>query len=480
MKKTYVTTMPDDIGAFLKASRCFAELDINITRVSYNKAIDSNTLFLDASGTADQLEKADKKLSEIGYLPSQRTESSIVLLEFSLPDVPGSVTDVLALIQQFDFNISYISSQENGSDIQPFKMGLHVDDVEKIQHFLEEAKNLCPVKVIQYSAAKNTYDNSIFYNSFVSELSARAHLSAEMENALLVNTNLAMQTLDEQGQSPYRTFDSIARFAELLAACKGEQFNPRISSHALTEETHLTLIEPPCGSNTAILRHKDQTLFIDCGYACYRQEMEALFRKLLPDYDALHKTVLITHADVDHCGLLPLFDTIIASQRSADCLHAEYHHQNGFREQNTLHRPYINICKILTGYMPPTPEKIQVLHPGRADNDAPLMLTGFFTFGDLHFEVYEGKGGHLPGEIILIDYAHHIVFSGDVYLNLKGFTAEQARYNRYAPILMTSVDTDPALCAQERQMMLQRLGPGPWRIFGAHGSCKEYTVEVQP
>lgn len=44
MKKTYVTTMPDDIGAFLKASRCFAELDINITRVSYNKAIDSNTL----------------------------------------------------------------------------------------------------------------------------------------------------------------------------------------------------------------------------------------------------------------------------------------------------------------------------------------------------------------------------------------------------------------------------------------------------
>ena len=82
--------------------------------------------------------------------------------------------------------------------------------------------------------------------------------------------------------------------------------------------------------------------------------------------------------------------------------------------------------------------------------------------------------------ICLIDYAHHIVFSGDVYLNLKGFTAEQARYNHYAPILMTSVDTDPALCAQERQMMLQRLGPGPWRIFGAHGSCKEYTVEVQP
>ena len=26
MKKTYVTKMPDHIGAFLKASRCFSEL----------------------------------------------------------------------------------------------------------------------------------------------------------------------------------------------------------------------------------------------------------------------------------------------------------------------------------------------------------------------------------------------------------------------------------------------------------------------
>ena len=35
MKKTYVTSMPDDIGAFLKASKCFSALGINITRVSY-------------------------------------------------------------------------------------------------------------------------------------------------------------------------------------------------------------------------------------------------------------------------------------------------------------------------------------------------------------------------------------------------------------------------------------------------------------
>ena len=34
MKKTYVTSLPDHIGAFLKASKCLAELGLNITRVS--------------------------------------------------------------------------------------------------------------------------------------------------------------------------------------------------------------------------------------------------------------------------------------------------------------------------------------------------------------------------------------------------------------------------------------------------------------
>ena len=38
MKKTFVTTMPDRAGAFLKASRILAELGLNITRVSKSEA----------------------------------------------------------------------------------------------------------------------------------------------------------------------------------------------------------------------------------------------------------------------------------------------------------------------------------------------------------------------------------------------------------------------------------------------------------
>ena len=470
--------MPDDIGAFLRASECFSTLGVNITRVSYNKAVDSHTLFIDAEGTDEQLRKADRELESIGYLEGGTNKTSIVLIEFSLKDVPGSVTDVLMLIRDFNFNISYISSQENGTDYQSFKMGLYVEDADKIKEFLTEAERLCKVRVIDYNSSEKVYDNSIFYNTYVMGLTDAVGLSEEVRRALLVHVNLAMQTLDENGLSPYRTFDSISKFAELLGASKGKAFQPRISSHKITDTTEIVLIEPPCGSNTIVIKSQDQLLFVDSGYACYTEEMLDVLRRVVPDFDTARKTVLVTHADVDHCGLLPLFDEIIASHKTAFCLKNEFLGKDGFREKNPLHKPYIGICKLLTSYTPADPNKITVPWNNVEDLKEPLTQIGFFDFGELHFEVYEGKGGHLPGELVLIDYAHHVAITGDIYINVHGLTPEQAKYNQYAPILMTSVDTDPALCAMERRAIIGRLGVGQWQIFGAHGFKKDYSVNT--
>lgn len=478
MKKTYITTMPNHIGAFLKASECFAELGVNITRVSYNKAVDSHTLFIDVEGSEAQLKAADERLERIGYLKGAEDDRGIVLLEFHLEDKPGSVTAVLRLIHEFSLNISYISSQENGTNYQAFKMGLFVEDAEKLRAFLSRVEALCPVRVIDYNHSERVYDNSIFYRSFVSGLMRTMGLPEDSRDTLLVNSNLVMQMLDEKGQSPYKTFESIGRFAQLLSVCRDGAYSPRISRHSVTENTEVILIEPPCGSNTAILQSLGQTLFIDCGYALYRREMEAIFRRLLPDWDGMEKRVFVTHADVDHCGLLPLFDEVLASEKTRACLALEYAGEPGYREQNPLHRPYISICKTLTGYRPVSPDRVHALWTGREEQTEPLEQIGFFHFGEMHFEVYQGKGGHLAGETVLIDYTHHVAFTGDIYVNIHGMTREQASYNQYAPVLMTSVDSDPALCAEERKAILQRLGTGNWQVFGAHGMKKEYQVQM--
>ena len=478
MKKTYVTSMPNHIGAFLKASRCFSSLGINITRVSYNKAVDSHTLFIDAEGTDEQLKKADVELEKIGYLQNGGNKTSVVLIEFCLKDEPGSVTNILTLINDFNFNISYISSQENGTDYQLFKMGLYVEDHEKITKFLKEAEKLCKVRIIDYNSSEKIYDNSIFYNTYVLGLSQTMGLSEDIRKNLLVHVNLAMQTLDEQGLSPYRTFDSISKFAELLRTYKNKKFVPRISTHKITDNTEITLIEPPCGSNTIIIKSNEEFLFIDSGYACYSEEMIQILTKIVPNFHTMKKTVLVTHSDVDHCGLLPIFDEIIASHKTAQCLKNEYFGNDGYREKNPIHKPYINICKILTSYTTVDPKKITSLWNDIEHLTEPLTQIGFYDFGELHFEVYEGKGGHLPGEIILIDYTNNIAITGDIYINVHGLTAEQAEYNQYAPILMTSVDTDPKLCAEERKAIMQRLCVGNWQIFGSHGFKKDYSVNI--
>ena len=358
MKKTYATSMPNHIGAFLKASKCFAALGINITRVSYDKAVDSHMLFLDVEGTEIQIRQADAELEKIGYLQNRAFDCSVVLIEFVLEDVPGSVTNVLELINQFNFNISYINSQENGTDYQNFKMGLYVEDSDRFSEFLEQAEQLCKVRIIDYNSSGRTYDNSIFYSAFVRGLSQRLDLSDEKKQRLLVSSNLAMQTLDEQGQSPYRVFDSISKFAELLAKSKAEQFVPRITTHVVTEQTEILLIEPSCGSNTAVIQSGGRLLFVDSGYACYREEMLQVLRAAIPDFDNQPKSLLLTHADVDHCGLMNLFDEVIVSGNSARSLTKEYCKEDGLREQNPLHRPYVNICKILTDYEEVDPSKL--------------------------------------------------------------------------------------------------------------------------
>lgn len=76
----------------------------------------------------------------------------------------------------------------------------------------------------------------------------------------------------------------------------------------------------------------------------------------------------------------------------------------------------------------------------------------------------------MAGETIWVERRERLALTGDVFVNLKGFTAEQAAFNRLAPYLMTSVDTDPRKAAAERQALKGVLGEGEWIVAGAHGT----------
>ncbi len=473
MKKTFVTNLPDRSGAFLKASECFYNLGINIIRVSYNKAVDTHTLFIEVEGDEELLKKASIELEKIGYIAKLNSDSNVILVDVKLDDTTGDLVKMLQLINEYNFNISYIDTHEKEHGVQNFRLALYVDSIEKFTKFFGVAKELFPISIVEYDQAEINYDNSIFYHSFVDNIAKNSGLDDDLKGRLAVNANKIMQILDEKKVQPKDTFEIIKKFADHLVKYRGDNYCVRTTTYDITKNSSITVIEPPCGSNITFIKSNGEYLFIDSGYALYKEETLKVLKSLIPNFENIKKRVIVTHADVDHAGLLYLFDEIYVSEQTKQCFTLEANNKRGFREQNPLHLPYIRICKLLTFYNPPPIEKLITIGSMNEENLSPIFLAGKFDFNEFSFDVYLGQGGHLPGELILIDKKHKVVFSGDIYVNLKGYTDEQAEYNKYAPMLTTSVDTNKELAKLERNALLKLLDGEKYKIFSGHGQMKE-------
>jgi len=476
VKRTFTTIMPDQIGAFLKAARCVSALGLNITRVSYNKAVDIHTLFIEVEGSEEQLDKADRELTALGYINGEMNLGNVLLLEFQLDDHPGTLVPVLELIDRYSFNISYISSQENKTDHQYFKMGLFVENGREVSEFLQQASQLCPIRVLHYSSREKLLDNTVFYITFANDIAWKLGLPDADKRELILNANRIMQMLDERNSLPYKTFEYIGLFAEMIRDHRGDGYRPIVTRHKTAAGAEILSLEPPCGSNTAVLNLGDTLLFIDSGFSCYQNEQWSVLEREIRGFSSYQKEMLLTHADADHVGLIDRMEKIYLNRACLLNFRAEQADDAAIREENPLHAPYARISKILIGYRPPKANAFTVVGEQVAEADVPLKPIGTLPLGDFNFELYGGSGGHVRGEMVIVERRHRIVFTGDIFVNIKGFSKEQAAFNRLAPYLMTSVDTDPQLAKAEREAIWALLDAGEWTVFSGHGAPCTVTV----
>ncbi len=458
--------MPDKAGAFLVASRIISSYGGNIVRVNYNKAVDTHTLFIEVSADEGQHEAIERELKASGYLSNEADKSRILMIVLTLPDVPGAVTPILDILVKYNVNISYMSSQENGTGIQHFKMGLFLEDSGEMTKLIKEISKLCEIKILNYEVTDRLLDGTVFYVSFANEMRDILKLSQEETNEVLICANRLMQLMDEQNKPVLQTFDYIRRFAQFVRSRKGGNFKANVSTDELGGGYKLHVIEPPCGSNTFILQHDDELLFIDCGFACYREEMMEVLKSLIPDFRRKRKSIVLTHADVDHTGLLDMFDRIYLSQSCYDNFKLEHEGKLNFREQNPKHEPYCFLSKVISEYTPPPLDSCTII--GSRSDSKVLSHIGSVSFAGLELECYEGKGGHVKGETVIVCSNFKLVFSGDILVNIKGFSPEQREFNSLAPFLMTGVDIDAELCRQGRERIV-KLYPG-YLICPGHGA----------
>ena len=458
MRKTYITKMPDKAGAFLLASRIIAACGGNIVRVNYNKAVDLHTLFIEVSAGAERHREIARQLTACGYLADGGENRRILMIVLTLPDRPGAITPVLEVLGRYQVNISYISSQENGTPFQYFKMGLLIEDAGEISRLMEEISRICEIRVVDYQVTDRLLDSTVFYITFANTMRQILGLGQEETNTVLIQANRMMQLLDEQKKSPLQTFDYIRRFAQFVQDRRGAGFHPGVRRLPLAAYLTLHVIEPPCGSNTYVLEHGAELLFVDCGFACYRGEMLALLRGLFPDFDRRRRTAFITHGDVDHTGLLSLFDRVYMSRGCRENFALELAGRPNFREQNPLHAPYCVLSKMISAYRPPDPARCEAVGGREAADPAPLAFIGSRPFGGRRFDFYEGRGGHIRGETVIVCRELRLVFTGDIYVNVRGFSPEQREFNRLAPFLMTGVDSDPEEARRCRTRLLEDYG----------------------
>ena len=471
MTKVFTTVMPDKIGAFLNAAEILSELKLNILRVSYNKAVDSTMLFIEVSGDEDALDKAEQRLIKEGYIKGSLTGENVVLLEFYLKDKPGALLPVLSVINEFNFNISYINAVSRGEEKQNFKMGLLISDEEKFKVFLQRVKKLCPVSVIDYNKSEKALDNTVFYVSFVNDISERTGLSDGEKRELLINSNLIMQLLEERNLPPYEVFGYIGKFSEYINKYKGENYNPRITH---IDELSLTVIEPPCGSNIMVFDLGERLLFADAGFNCYKKELFNVLEKEIPGFKNKERELLLTHSDVDHIGFLDEFQKVYLSENTAINLINVSSGKKGYREEIISHYPYVRISKILSGYKYPSCRNFSII--GGKQSNSLMSFIGTLDFDKLHFEVYEGSGGHIKGETVYIERSKRFVLTGDIYINIKDCIAPQEEFNKIAPYLLASVDTEPELAGKVRREIKPLLDKGRWLILGGHGAPCYWNV----
>lgn len=473
MKRTFITRLPNKAGAFLKATRIVAQSGANITRVSYNKAVDLHVLFLEVSGSQAQLDTIAVRLNDVGYILNEDNPGRTILLEFHLPNVPSAVLPVLELIDSFNFNITYMSGQENDTDHQDLKVGIYIQDPAQTKAFLDRAAKLCEMRVLNYDKSQKVLDNTVFYLSFAHQLASTLHLPQEDMDALIADSNLLMQHLDEKGEAPHKTFSYIGKIAEMLHSFKGENFRARISQRSLFGGFTMHIIEPPCGGNTYILEKNRKLLFIDCGFPCYKDEMLKIFRSLFPNFDNMERTLVVTHADIDHCGLHDLFDTFYVNEETRLNFALQNNGLPDLREQNRICAPYNRICKLMTGYTPPDMHTLRVIEHTEPASDASISPRGMLEFEGLTLRVFDGNGGHFKGEIVLVDDAHRIVFSGDIMVNIKGFSKEQYDFNLLAPYLMTTVNLDSRRAAAERKYLQSLFPTDVYTYCCGHGAIMD-------
>ncbi len=489
VKETFILAAPDRPGTLRRAAKVIVSNGGNITRLSYNKAVDMRTVFLDVEASEEAIASMSKELAAMGYMAGEMTESSVLTISLQMEDRPGELLSLLDILDRFNLSISYINSVKADGVKQEFSMGVLFDYKEDMEEALNAMRERYGAIVTGRNRSDNSFDNSVFYMQFSEEIRADLGLTKEESMEFLSEANRVLQFLQKSGENPYKVFSSIRDFSKFIKDHHGARFICKRTDLEIASDISITVLEPVCGSNICLMRSGDSVMMVDCGYAVYHEEIMHEVRRAMPDWDSLSKRIFVTHADIDHCGLLyHLQDDaeIWMNQKSADSLARHNSGEDDYREEKEFCRGYSRLSRIITRYVSPDMSRVHILDSGTPKEHNGFINIGKFSVGAYDFDILEGEGGHMYGECIFVCHALNLIFTGDLLLDIKHFSDDLRRFNSIAPYLMTTVDIDSPKAKRMRGLVMDimhdvsRESGRPCMAIGGHGPVFLVREQLEP
>jgi len=471
IKRTFTTRTPDRPGAFMRACKVIMDQGGNITRVSYKRG--GLNLFIEVEGTRPCLLSIEKGLSEISYVDAEVKVPTVLVIEVKIPNTPGMLFPVLEIIDKYEVNISYLNSREENRGFQNFKIGMEVSDPTVSKRILDEISDIYLLNVVSYNGSYDVLDTTVGYIRLANTIQRLFSLGDDRVKEFVSECRGVTDLLVQRGQDPAVVFDKVHQLAEFIAYHRDLNFKPRITTHQLTEETTLTVIEPPCGSNTYVLRNDDSLLFVDSGMGIFSDEMITELREMFPAFFSMEKTMLVTHADADHCGLLSVIENaeIVVDKRTASNL---FDMARPTDDADAYDYCYGRLCRIITDYEAPEKDRIRIIGDA-PDSHGEFILLDKIGFADIELEVYEGPGIHTKGQTVIICRGPKLLFTGDLYSNTKDVTPERAEFNKIAPYLTKDSEEYLERLTDTRTQLgaiMDSIGRSGMIVCGGHGNVK--------
>lgn len=477
-KYSFIARIPDEPGSLHKAAAIVSRHRGNINRLQFDKRIDPYTVFFEVTAGQAEYDRITAELNEIGYLQTSLKTASFLKFFAHLPHRPGALNEILDYTTTSGANIAYIDFDDKGRHPDRLTVSLNLEDSAAAGRLLEELKPRYRLEILEYDTSGAHLDDTVFYLRFAQEIRA---LIGESEDRFLLrllgDVNHIVQELCSLGKDPKLIFDSILRTGRTLSNTRGPGFYADVQRVAVGDDVTLSCFQLPCGGNIFLIDSPSEQVMIDTGFGCYHADV----RRMLESYGRLEEEklskIVITHADADHCGAAGYYRAVSVMHRETAEIIRQANRAYGSRSEGSiLEEVYTTLINLFSGFLPP--RHVRLLPPAGDEHEGIFPVVSRFRVGGLEFEVLEGLGGHLCGQVYLLCRTHGLLFTADTVINFGHLTPERAEYNTLAVILVTSVNVDSEVASRERKALLglageidRELGQPDRRclICGGHG-----------